>query len=429
MIETSEILLRRNKLIDLVKEDSIVLLFSGVPKKFSEDEDFDFESNHNFKYLTNIEQEGSILLIKKENGIINETLYVLPYDPLVEKWTGKRLTIEEARKLSGVENILNTTQFESDFELAISSKIYKNIYLDLDSELKIKDNYLTTNLKDDIISHYGEFINVLDIYKLIASLRMVKSEAEVCEFKSAIKKTDLALQELMKNIAPGKKEYQMAALFNYFIKNYDNSKPSFATISSSGENACCLHYAEGAGELKDGGLILFDLGSKHNGYCADISRTYPVNGKFNDLERTIYQIVLDCNKMIIKSVKVGMTLRDLNNLAAEFLAEKCLKAKLIKTKEDIKNVYYHSVSHFIGLDTHDVSACLKNEELRHSDIPLKEGNVISDEPGLYFKEYGIGIRIEDDILVTKKGGYNLSESIIKEIKDIEEFMAKYNKNI
>ena len=141
MIEASEILLRRNKLIDLVKEDSIVLLFSGVPKKFSEDEDYDFESNHNFKYLTNIEQEGSVLLIKKENGIITETLYVLPYDPLVEKWTGKRLTIDEARKLSGVENILNTTQFESDFELAIKSKVYKNIYLDLDSELKIKEEY------------------------------------------------------------------------------------------------------------------------------------------------------------------------------------------------------------------------------------------------------------------------------------------------
>ena len=133
--------------------------------------------------------------------------------------------------------------------------------------------------------------------------------------------------------------------------------------------------------------------------------------------------------MIIKKVKVGMTLRELNNLAKDFLAEKCLKAKLIKNKEDIKDVYYHSVSHFIGLDTHDVSACLENLELKHSDIPLKEGHVISDEPGLYFKEYGIGIRIEDDILVTKKGGYNLSESIIKEIKDIEDFMKEHNKNI
>ena len=152
-------------------------------------------------------------------------------------------------------------------------------------------------------------------------------------------------------------------------------------------------------------------------YCADISRTYPVNGKFNDLQRKIYEIVLGCNKLIIKLVKPGITIAELQQAAINYLASKCVEAKLIEKESDISKYYFHNISHHIGLDTHDPS---------FRNLPLEEGNIISDEPGLYFKELGIGIRIEDDILVTSDGSYNLSGKIIKEINDIERFMSFKN---
>jgi len=428
MINKDEIIKRRNKLIETLEEDSILVLFAGKAKHFSADEDFPFEINRNFYYLTNIKEEGSILIISKIEGQINETLFIPPFDPLVEKWTGKRISAEKASLVSGINNILYIDQFKSELESLLKSELIKNFYLDLDYELKIDDNKTTLSFKEELSKVYSK-INFIDVYKDIIRLRMIKSDEEVAQFKKAVHITRLGIEELLKNVSHGKKEFQMAALFEYTIANIDNSKTSFTTISSTGENSTCLHYSNGKSELKDGNLALFDLGARHNLYCADISRTVPVNGKFNSLQRTIYQIVLECNKLVKERIKPGVTLKELNDFTIQYLASRCLEAKLIKKKEDIKDYYYHSVSHFIGLDTHDPAFSDKDKEINYREIPLKEGNIISDEPGLYFKEFGIGIRIEDDILVTKDGSYCLSEEIIKEIDEIEDFMKKYNKNL
>ena len=247
---------------------------------------------------------------------------------------------------------------------------------------------------------------------------MVKSEAEIEEFKKAIYKTDLGLKAIIKKIKPGLKEYQLKSLFYYTIQDFDNSELSFPTIVSSGVNATCLHYEEAKDEIKNNDLVLFDLGSRNNTYCADISRTYPANGKFTPLQKTIYEIVLNCNKMVIENAKEGVTIKELNNMVIEFLATNCLKAGLINNKEEIEKYYFHSISHHIGLDTHDPVSS-NDKSLKRVEIPLKEGNIISDEPGLYFKELGIGVRIEDDLLITKDGCINLSKDIIKEVEDIE----------
>ena len=266
--------------------------------------------------------------------------------------------------------------------------------------------------KNNIELNYP-YLQFKDIYRDIMLLRMVKSASEVEEFKGAVDKTNMGLKNIMKALKPGLFEYQLSALFYYTIQDYDKSELAFPTISSGGVNATCLHYTTSLEKIKDGDLVQLDLGAKNNGYCADISRVYPANGKFSPMQKLIYEIVLGCNKMVINTIKPGITIRELQEKVIEYLANHCLEAGLIKNKEDIKQYYFHNVSHHIGLDTHDIS---------DREIPLQAGNIISDEPGLYFKELGIGVRIEDDILVTEDGCYCLSGNIIKEVSDIEKAM-------
>lgn len=418
MIEVKEFANRREKLYESLDDNSILILYAGVSKKRSADECYPFIVNRNFFYLTNIKQEGSILLVAKQDGIIKEYLFISEYDELKEKWTGKRLRPEEAKELSGIENIMYLNAFESELDLIICKKDsafakISTIYFDLEPENLIEGFKTVEETKDVLLMNYP-WLEAKDIYNKIISLRMVKSKDEVAEIKEAINKTSIGLKNILKKIRPGLYEYQLSSLFYYTIQDYDNSELSFPTICASGVNATCLHYPTPVAKVKDGDLVLFDLGSQNNVYCADISRTYPANGKFNDLQKKIYSIVLECNKLIIDSVKPGITLKELNDIATKFMAKRCVEEGLMSNESEIRKYYFHSIGHHLGLDTHDPS---------NRELPLVPGNVITDEPGLYFRELGIGVRIEDDILVTEDGSYNLSGSIIKEIDDIEKAMG------
>jgi len=417
MISVKEFKDRRNKLYSLLEDNSVLILYAGVAKKLSADEDYEFLANRNFYYLTNIEQEGSILLAIKSDQIITEFLFVSEYDENKEKWTGIRLTSEEACKKSGITNVLYLNTFEAQLAMILNKSLhtfgrFENIYLDLDSEIKVSERTTTREVMEKMQEKYQE-LKFFDVYRTICDLRGVKTAQEVEEVKEAVAKTKIGLNNIIKTLQPGMFEYQLSALFKYTISDFDNSDLSFPTICATGKNAIILHYPNGKSKIEAGDLVLFDLGAKNNGYCGDISRTFPASGRFSELQRTIYEIVLGCNKMIIKSVKPGVTLKELQQKAVDYMARKCLEANLIKSLEDIRKVYYHSVSHHIGLDCHDPM---------NMTTPLVSGNIISDEPGLYFKELGIGVRIEDDILVTDDGCYCLSGNIIKEVNDIEKAM-------
>lgn len=417
MISVKEFKDRRNKLYCLLEDNSVLILYAGVAKKLSADEDYEFLANRNFYYLTNIEQEGSILLVIKSDQIITEFLFVSEYDENKEKWTGIRLTTEEACKKSGITNVLYLNTFEAQLAMILNKSLhtfgrFENIYLDLDSEIKVAERTTTREVMEKMQEKYQE-LKFFDVYRTICDLRGVKTAQEVEEVKEAVAKTKIGLNNIIKTLQPGMFEYQLSALFKYTISDFDNSDLSFPTICATGKNAIILHYPNGKSKIEAGDLVLFDLGAKNNGYCGDISRTFPASGRFSELQRTIYEIVLGCNKMIIKSVKPGITLKELQQKAVDYMARKCLEANLIKSLEEIRKVYYHSVSHHIGLDCHDPM---------NMTTPLVSGNIISDEPGLYFKELGIGVRIEDDILVTDDGCYCLSGNIIKEVNDIEKAM-------
>lgn len=407
---------RRNKLFALMEENSVALIFAGASKILSEDECYPFESNRNFFYLTNIKQENSVLMLVKSIGSTSTYLFVDEYNELKEKWTGRRITFEEAKKESGINNIYSTDNLETMFSLAISFENnnygeIRKVYLDLAPELKIKERYSTIDFKNDLEKKYS-YLTILDAYPLIRQLRMFKSEFEIEQIKDAISLTRSGINDLIVYMKPGLYEYELSDRFEFFGRSHGRHGLAFSTISASGVNATCLHYPIRLQEekIKDGDLILFDLGYETNGYSADISRTLPVNGTFTPLQKKIYTAVLNCNKAAIEYVHEGITLLDLQNFAIDFLSKECIRLGLMNEGDDIRKYYYHSISHHLGLDTHDVS---------DRSLPLKAGNVITIEPGLYFKEHGIGVRIEDDVLVTNSHAIVLSRDIKKEIEDIE----------
>ena len=417
MISKEEYTSRRNKLFNLLDDNSVTILFSGIGRKKSGDENYDFVPNKNFYYLTGIEQENSILMLIRNDGEKLAYLFVDEKDEKIEKWIGYKLTLNEAKEISGVENVAVRSTFEGkmlaffDSNNSTSEKISK-FYLDLEPELKIAESKSTQTYKKELeVVHHLE---VADVGGLIGELRKVKSEEEINLIREAIATTDLGLKHALLEMKANKYEYNLRNAFEFAVFEDQDAKLAFASIVARGENAIILHYPSQKDRVKHDDLVLFDVGASKDYYAADISRTYPVNGKFSELQRKIYEIVLNCNKQTAKFMHPGITLNEANEFAKNFLASECVEKGLLERKEDIGKVYYHSVSHFLGLDTHDCGG---------KDDKLVPGNVVTCEPGLYFKDLGIGVRIEDDVLITEDGSEILSEGVIKEIADIEKMLG------
>ena len=410
---------RRKKVFEQMKDNSVAILFSGVSKIASEDEQLPFCVNKNFYYLTNIKQEHSALMLIKAIGEKRAYLFVDPYNETKEKWTGKRLTPEAASLISGLQNVYTSDNFETMLSLALSKENNQYgdidcVYLDLTSpEQKLKDGFFMNDLSMKLKLDYNDK-EIVDIYPILRDLRMVKSSYEIECLVKAIEKTNNGISYLVNKLKGGMVEHELADYFELYGRLHDKSSLAFSTIIAGGKNATCLHYPSQNDAIRDNDLVLFDLGYNHEEYSADISRTFPVNGKFNELQAKVYGAVLACNKAVIKMIKPGLTIKDLQDFAVEFLKNECIKQGLMKADDDIRNYYYHNVSHFLGLDTHDIGDRSK---------PLANGNVITVEPGLYFANYGIGVRIEDDVLVSDDGAIVLSKNIAKEIADVERLMA------
>ena len=416
MIDREEYTLRRNKLYNLLDDNSVTILFSGIARKKSADENYKFVPNKNFYYLTGIEQENSILLLIKSDNAKQTFLFVDEKDEKIEKWIGYKLTLKEARDISGVENVAVRTTVDGKmlafFESNDSTKErISKFYLDLDPELKIGESKSTATYKRDLeLKHH---LQVRDVHNLIGGLRKIKSEAEIELIREAIATTDLGLKHALLQLSAGKYEYNLRNSFEFAVFEDQDSNLAFDSIVAAGENATILHYPSQKDTIKKGDLVLFDVGAAKDYYSADISRTYPENGKFSELQKKIYEIVLNCNKQTAKFMRPGITLSEANEFAKNFLAAECLEKGLISSKEEISKVYYHSVSHFLGLDTHDFGS---------RDDKLVPGNVVTCEPGLYFKELGIGVRIEDDVLITEDGSEVLSDCIVKDVAAIEKML-------
>ena len=410
---------RRAKLFEALPENSVALIFSGVSKIISEDEFYPFYPNRDFFYLTGIEQENSTLMLIKCPGERKEYLFLDEYNELKERWTGKRLSFDAASEISQIENIYSNNNFEIMLSMALTrdNNIYgdiKNLFIDLSDEIKIKNNLSTVLYKEELQRKHPR-LTISNSHPLVTELRLVKSESEINDIVEAINMTSIGINDMLNNMRIGTIEHELSDRFEYFGKTHGRKELAFETIVGSGVNATILHHPikQQTKSIQADELVLFDLGYKHNGYSADISRTYPVSGVFEGKQKSIYEAVLACNLAVIDYVKPGLTIFDLQEFAINFLRGECLKRGLIKNGDDILKYYIHNVSHFLGLDTHDVGDRKR---------PLVAGNVITVEPGLYFVEDGIGVRIEDDVLVTENGCQVLSKGIKKEINDIERLL-------
>lgn len=404
----------RKKLIESMKENSLLILFAGSAPYRSADQVYKFTPNRNFYYLTGIDEPNVIVTILKTDKEDIETVYVEREDELMAKWVGRAISKDEASEISGIKSTKYLDEFDSTISSYIDKRGISKIYLDLERQSINIPSTKAQDMANTLRVKYPH-LKIKNIFHKIAKLRMVKNDREVELIQKAIGITKEGILAMAKNLTPGMKEYEVEAYFDFKIKSLGASAHAFSTICAAGKNATVLHYEDNNQEAKDGDLILFDLGAEYDYYCSDISRTIPINGKFTDRQKQIYQIVLNAMKEVEKNTKPGLTLADLNNIAKKALAKGCMEIGLIEKEEEIGKYYFHSVGHSLGLDTHDVWIL---------DSKLEEGAVITNEPGLYIEEEGIGIRLEDDLLVTKDGCINLSKDIPVEIEDIEALMSK-----
>ena len=405
---------RRNRLLEKMENDSLLILFSGVSPHASADAYYDFRVNRFFFYLTGLNRENMILVMRKGGNKTETALYIEPTDPHTERWTGKMVKADEATEITGITDIRYVDRFERTVNMMIGSMGVKTLYMDL--TLHAPDDMPDYNLiKANALRAKYPGVVLRDFCPIVTAMRMVKDEDELALMNKAIECTDAGLKNVLKNLTPGQYEYQAQADFEYTLMRMGAEGTSFPTIAGSGMNGTMMHYETNRDECRDGTLLLLDLGCRWQGYCSDITRTYPVNGCFTERQKAVYDIVLAANRKVAAEAKPGMTTRDLNDICKKVLAEGCMKLGLIKDESEIGKYYMHSVSHHLGIDVHDVTV---------PGSVLTPGCVITDEPGLYIDEWEIGIRIEDDLLITEDGCVCMSEGIMRTTDEIEAFMKK-----
>ena len=405
---------RREKVFANLEEGGCAVFFSGDLVKRSADAVYPFSVNRNFFYLTGLNEDGLILMLVKTSQGQKEILYIKEYDAVMEKWVGSSIRSDEAKEISGIPVQYTIPQFDATFARTIVFNAIQTVYIDSERQDVKSRPFEGENFGIKVKQLYPG-LKVVNLNTTINALRTLKSAEEIEQMKKAIEITHHGLQAILRNLKPGLREYEAVAHFNYELSKH-NAATAFDTIAASGKEATVLHYVKNDRVIQDGDLVLFDLGAQYGNYSADISRTYPANGKFTDRQKELYGLVLLAQKRVIEAIKPGVTLFALNEIVKETYRTEGVKLKVIESPEKVDEIYYHGVSHFLGLDTHDVGQV--------ESMVLKPGNVITVEPGLYSAKEGVGIRIEDDVLVTEQGHEVLSPQIVKEIEDIEAYMSR-----
>ncbi len=410
----------RERLVNTLPDESITILFAGQAPHMSADAHYKFVPNRNFYYLTGIDEPNVIFMLKKFGNSVEETLFIEKSDPVMEKWDGKTVSKEDAEQISGIKKVVYIESFEKTMANTLFTENVKHLYLDLE-----RREWKGTETKTLAFAKYvrEQYPHVLigNVYPHICELRVFKTEEEIEIIKEAIAVTKEGIYNVLKHAKADVMEYELEAHFDFTLKSSGIKHHAFNTILASGKNATVLHYEDNDAQIQNGDLVLLDLGAQKDYYNADISYTFPASGTFSSRQKQIYNIVLKALKETTELIKPGLKFTALNEHTKKVLAEECKAIGLIQEDEELSKYYYHGVSHFLGLDTHDVGT--------YKDRVLEEGMVITIEPGLYIEEESIGIRIEDDILITKDGYENLSKDIIREVEEIEEFMRENNVNV
>lgn len=433
---------RRAELMSRIGDKAIVILPSSQIKIRNRDAEFPFRQDSDFLYLTgfNEPQAVAVLAPGREGG--EYILFCRDKDPKLEQWTGRMIGLEGAINHYGADDAFPVDDIDEILPglMENRAKVYYSVGVDqeFDSQVISWTNSLRAKIRQGIQAPH-EFIS-LDV--TLHEMRLFKSPAEQEMMRHAARTAMKAHKEAMLACRPGKMEYEIEAGFLYeFRKN--EMTPAYTTIVGGGENGCILHYIDNDAELRDGDLVLIDAGAEYHGYASDITRTFPVNGRFSEEQAALYQIVLDAQSAAIEQVRPGNRWIDPHDAAVHVITKGLLELGLInndaghdleKLIEDnkLKPFYMHKTGHWLGLDVHDVGEYKVDGEWRL----LEPGMMLTVEPGIYVspdqsidnKWWNIGIRIEDDVLVTETGHEVISADLAKEIVDIENLMASGRNN-
>lgn len=405
----------RKRLMDKLEEGSLVLLYSGIAPVKSHDQDMHpFSVNRSFYYLTGIEERDVWLMLVKTGRGTSEYLFIEEPDEERIKWNGKMLTRGEAVQRSGIKE--GDVQYKKEMDGYVSSPLaYGGV-----TDVYFSFERLSMGAAPTRAEEYARFLRekfpmaqIKNIAKTIASLRSVKTPEEIDCLRRAGDVTIEALRHMLQTARPGEYEYQWAADYEHYVAR-SGLRHGFETIAASGENAVMLHYSDNNCIAKDGDLLLVDLGAEYRYYSADVSRTFPVGGRFTPRQKELFGIVREAMDVAKEKMRPGVSTRESNQAVVDFYKKALRTAKLIQDDSDVGKYYYHGVSHSLGLDTHD--PCDRTE--------YEPGMVITCEPGLYVAEEGIGIRLENDILVTEGAPEDLIGDRLLDIAEIEGLMAR-----
>jgi Xaa-Pro aminopeptidase len=455
---TQEVKRRRSELMQKLGPQAMLVLFSAEPRKFERDVDYEFRQDSNLFYLTGIDQAGTTLVLMPGNPTQREILFLAPQNPTLELWTGKMLSQDEARTLSGIETIYEATSFDAFMDAILSGRHFgprnygptveykgffdaladgtATVYLTLEERPKQNEPLNRIWQFADQIRDRFVGVQVKDVSRLIHPMRLVKSAYELAQLRRAIEITCQAQRGAMQAVKPGMYEYEVEAIIEFVFRKNGAPWPGFPSIVGSGPNATTLHYDKSTRQMRDGEVLLTDIGAEFNYYTADVTRTYPVNGRFAPEQAAIYNLVLKAQTEAMKIVRPGATIPQVHARAVAVLSDGLLELGLITSKQDqqYRMWFPHGTSHWLGMNAHDVG---------DQHAKFEPGMVLTVEPGLYIRQdtfenwrrrdektaaaiepavkkyMGIGVRIEDDAVVTESGFEVLSDKAPRTIAEIE----------
>ena len=389
------------------------------------DEFFPFRQQSDFFYLTGINEENAFLIIAPDypDETMREILFIEPYDEVKATWQGEMLNNAQATELSGIKTVKDSDAFWMTLNDIVFSgygdTIFMNSYEYPKYECAVEtiQKRFVKKVKEQYPMHnYGRTAPILN------ALRMKKSEDEIDITRQACNITAKAFRRCLETVKPGMYEYEVQAEIEYIFKQNNATGHAYAPIIAGGKNGCCLHYSKNQSLLNNGDLLLFDIGCELKNYSSDLSRTIPINGKFSPRQADCYNAVLRVMKEITKLYRPGGTINEINETTHRLMEQEMIQLGLF-TAEDVKNqnpdkplerkYLMHGMSHHIGLDVHDSIDKFK---------PFEPGMILTCEPGIYIPEDGIGIRIENDLLITEGEPINLFEGLPTEIEEIETAM-------
>ena len=421
---------RRSKLLTMM-EEGVAIVTSAPPQTRSNDTEYPYRQNSDFYYLCGFNEDNSVLVLLKTSESTKTILFVEAHNPEHALWNGARLGIEGARVRFSVDEVHDIAQFGGMIKELLREHI--NLYIDLynDSARLIE----AKNAAQSLHSTRGvkrHIRSIRDVTYLIRTLRLIKSSEEIEAIKKAISITAEAHHSAMQMCHVGMREYQLQAQMSYIFLNHGATSEAYGAIVAGGNNANTLHYVDNRDELRDGDLVLIDAACEWELYASDITRTFPINGKFSDPQREVYNAILDVQLRVIEAIKPGVKRDWLQTYSEELLCDALIElgilsgeCKILMEAKEHKKYAPHGIGHWMGLDVHD--PCPYVDEAGES-LAFMSGMVMTIEPGLYFRAddesipecyRGIGIRIEDNILVTEEGYENLSAMIAKSVEEIE----------